>query len=76
MNFFSESHKRECSLTLGKFKVPKSIHLALLYVQREACHATLRDSSIHLMKLGALWIENHGLHSGQKRANGSAEVQR
>lgn len=61
----SESVKREAFITLGRFRVPKFIHKALLYLQGEACHATLRDSSIHLMKLGTLWIETNGLHSVQ-----------
>jgi hypothetical protein len=63
--FTGESNKREAFITLGRFRVPKFIHKALIYLQGEACHATLRDSSIHLMKLGTLWIERHGLHSGQ-----------
>lgn len=74
MLFTNESAKREAFITLGRFRVPKFIHLALLHVQSEACHATLRDSSIHLMKLGTLWIQTHGLHSVQdvvKRDNGA-----
>lgn len=67
--FTGESAKRESFITLGRFRIPKFIHKALLFVQGEACHATLRDSSIHLMKLGTLWIERNGLHSVQNVAS-------
>jgi hypothetical protein len=60
MKFLTLSQKRESHIDLGRFRAPIFVHKALLYVQRAGCHEDLKSSSIHLMALGALWLDTHG----------------
>jgi hypothetical protein len=60
MKFLTLSRKRERHVDLGRFRAPVFIHEALLHIQSAGCHEDLKASSIHLMALGALWLDTHG----------------
>ena len=53
MRISNDSHKRECWLNFGRFRVPAFLHSTLLQVQRRFNHPRLRDAAVFLMQEGA-----------------------